>query len=53
MNNISNFTPKNINTESIIQNFNPIGFEIERKFLEERKIFLWGQVNDESAPNYS
>lgn len=25
-----------------------IQLQIERKFLEERKIFLWGEVNDES-----
>ncbi len=28
---------------------NPIGAQIQSKFLEERKIFLWGQVTDESA----
>jgi len=27
----------------------PIGAQIQRKFLEERKIFLWGAVTDESA----
>ncbi len=27
----------------------PIGAQIQAKFLEERKIFLWGQVSDESA----
>lgn len=26
-----------------------ISFEIQKKFLEERKIFLWGEVSDESA----
>lgn len=27
----------------------PIGAQIQRKFLEQRKIFLWGAVTDESA----
>ncbi len=27
----------------------PIGAQIQRKFLEQRKIFLWGPVTDESA----
>lgn len=27
----------------------PVGSQIQKKFLEERKIFLWGQVSDESA----
>lgn len=31
------------NTESAVSS------EIQKKFLEERKIFLWGQVTDESA----
>lgn len=26
-----------------------VGSQIQKKFLEERKIFLWGQVSDESA----
>ena len=29
--------------------FNPVSHEIERKLLEERKIYLWGQVNDDTA----
>ena len=27
----------------------PFSAEIQKKFLEDRKIFLWGQVSDESA----
>jgi ATP-dependent Clp protease protease subunit len=27
----------------------PVGAQIQRKFLEQRKIFLWGAVTDESA----
>jgi len=27
----------------------PFGSMIQKKFLEERKIFLWGEVNDKSA----
>lgn len=27
----------------------PVGAQIQRKFLEQRKIFLWGPVTDESA----
>ena len=27
----------------------PVGSTIQRKFLKERKIFLWGEVSDESA----
>lgn len=27
----------------------PVGSLIQKKFLEERKIFLWGEVSDESA----
>ncbi len=27
----------------------PIGAQIQRKFLEQRKVFLWGPVTDESA----
>jgi ATP-dependent Clp protease protease subunit len=27
----------------------PVGSMIQKKFLEERKIFLWGEVSDESA----
>ncbi|EDY83098.1 Clp protease [Verrucomicrobiia bacterium DG1235] len=27
----------------------PVASQIQKKFLEERKIFLWGQVSDESA----
>ena len=34
---------------SITEFFNPVAHEIERKLLEERKIYLWGQVNDETA----
>ena len=29
--------------------FNPIHHEIEKNQLEQRKIYLWGQVHDESA----
>lgn len=32
-----------------IQMPNPINYEIERILLEQRKIYLWGQVHDESA----
>ncbi len=32
-----------------LQSLSPLGFEIEKKFIEERKIFLWGAVNDDSA----
>jgi len=28
---------------------NPMGAAIQKKFLEERKVFLWGEINDESA----
>lgn len=28
---------------------NPIDAAIQKKFLEERKVFLWGEINDESA----
>lgn len=31
----------------------PVGSQIQKKFLEERKIFLWGQVSDESAKDIS
>lgn len=31
------------------QNDPPVGAIIQKKFLEERKIFLWGEVSDESA----
>ena len=34
---------------SIADVFNPVSHEIERKLLEERKIYLWGLVNDESS----
>ena len=34
---------------AIADAFNPISHEIERKLLEERKIYLWGQVNDDTA----
>jgi len=27
----------------------PVGSMVQKKFLEERKIFLWGEVSDESA----
>lgn len=27
----------------------PVGFQIQRKFLSQRKIFLWGAVTDETA----
>ena len=26
---------------------NPMGAAIQKKFLEERKVFLWGEINDE------
>ena len=28
---------------------NPMEAAIQKKFLEERKVFLWGEINDESA----
>ena len=27
----------------------PLGAQIQKKFLEQRKIFLWGAVDDDSA----
>ena len=35
------------NDETLI--FNPISNQIQRKLLEQRKIYLWGQVHDESC----
>ena len=29
----------------------PVGALIQKKFLEQRKIFLWGAVTDETAKN--
>lgn len=31
------------------KNASPVSVQIQRKFLEQRKIFLWGAVTDESA----
>ena len=36
-----------INPEEVIEKF--AGNKFDRKFLEERKVFLWGPVHDESA----
>ncbi|MFO7657299.1 MAG: ATP-dependent Clp protease proteolytic subunit [Bacteroidales bacterium] len=32
-----------------VHSFNPLQKIIDKKFLEERTIFLWGEVNDESS----
>ena len=33
----------------LLDQFNPVHSEIERKFLEKRQIYLWGGVDDDSA----
>jgi len=31
------------------KNDNKVSLEVQKKFLEERKVFLWGEINDKSA----
>lgn len=33
----------------ITELFNPVSHEVERRLLEQRKIYLWGQINDDTA----
>ncbi|MCB1138877.1 MAG: ATP-dependent Clp protease proteolytic subunit [Leptospiraceae bacterium] len=33
----------------LLDQFNPVHSEIDRKFLEKRQIYLWGGVDDDSA----
>jgi ATP-dependent Clp protease, protease subunit len=35
--------------EALAKKSGPVGMVIQRKFLDQRKIFLWGAVTDESA----
>lgn len=37
------------NEEITMPSFNPLQKIIDKKFLDERTIFLWGEVNDESS----
>ncbi|MCB1166207.1 MAG: ATP-dependent Clp protease proteolytic subunit [Leptospiraceae bacterium] len=36
-------------TSDLLDQFNPVHSEIDRKFLEKRQIYLWGGVDDDSA----
>ena len=38
----------NFDFESLIEQF---ANKFDKKFLDERKVFLWGAVHDESAKN--
>src|SRR5690349_10361219 len=35
--------------KSVGKNAGPVGAVLQRKFLDQRKIFLWGAVTDETA----
>ncbi len=45
----SNANSNSIENASLSDVFNPVSHDIERRLLKERKIYLWGPVNDQSA----